>query len=128
MKKIKILLIEDDADDIELLQEAFQTNKVNCEVDVITEGDRVIEYLESQTQLPNVIVMDLNLPRLHGKEVLSQLKMVPKFSSIPVLILSTSASKDDIRYAYATGANKFITKPNTMQGFHSTVLDIINLI
>jgi CheY-like chemotaxis protein len=127
MGKIRILLIEDDADDIELLRDALEQNAIDCVMDVIMEGDKALPHLERSDLLPDVIVMDFNLPRLHGREVLSQIRE-SKFGSIPLMVLTTSASQDDMRYAFSMGANKFITKPNSMQGFNLTVQAIISLV
>jgi CheY-like chemotaxis protein len=128
MEKIRILLIEDDTDDIELLKDAFEQNDVNCSIDVVMEGDKAIPFLENIASLPDVIVMDFNLPKLHGREILSQIRASKNFSTIPLMVLTTSASQDDIRYAFSMGANKFITKPNTMEGFNSTVEAIVSLV
>jgi CheY-like chemotaxis protein len=128
MGKIKILLIEDDADDIELLKDAFEQNGVNCSIDVVMEGDKAIPWLENHRQLPDVIVMDFNLPKLHGREILSQIRASENFGSIPLMVLTTSASQDDMQYAFSMGADKFITKPNTMQGFNTTVEAIVALV
>jgi len=127
MKKIKILLVEDDADDVELLQDAIRDNAVECTVDVIMEGDKVMPYLESCSILPDIIVMDLNLPKLHGREILSKVRASENFSAIPVMVLTTSASPHDIQFAREKGANKFLTKPNTIQGFNAAVENIISL-
>lgn len=128
MGKIRILLIEDDADDIELLKDALKQNEVDFNIDVITEGDKALPYLEKQAELPDVIVMDFNLPKLHGREILVQIRASKNLSTIPLMVLTTSASQDDMRYAFSMGANKFITKPNTMQGFNSTVEAIVSLV
>jgi CheY-like chemotaxis protein len=128
MEKIRILLIEDDTDDIELLKDAFEQNDVNCSIDVVMEGDKAIPFLENIPSLPDVIVMDFNLPKLHGREILSQIRASKNFSTIPLMVLTTSASQDDIRYAFSMGANKFITKPNTMEGFNNTVEAIVSLV
>ena len=128
MEKIRILLIEDDADDIELLRDALHINDVDFTLDVVMEGDKAIPFLEKNSPLPDVIVMDFNLPKLHGREVLSQIRSSKNFSAIPLMVLTTSASQDDIRYAFSMGANKFITKPNTMQGFNTTVEAIVSLV
>lgn len=128
MDTIRILLIEDDTDDIELLKDAFEQNDINCSIDVVMEGDRAIPFLETVPALPDVIVMDFNLPKLHGREILSQIRESKQFNSIPLMVLTTSASQDDIRYAFSMGANKFVTKPNTMEGFNNTVEAIVSLV
>jgi len=126
--QIRILLIEDDDDDIGLLRDALEQNAVNCKIDLIMEGDKAIPFLENNQPLPDIIVMDFNLPKLHGREILLQISASEKLSAIPLMVLTTSASQDDMRYAFSMGANKFITKPNTMQGFNSTVEAIISLV
>jgi DNA-binding response OmpR family regulator len=126
--QIRILLIEDDDDDIELLRDALQLNAVNCKIDEIREGDKAIPFLENSQRLPDVIVLDFNLPKLHGREILSLIRASKTLNAIPVMVLTTSTSPDDIQYALSMGANKFVTKPNTMQGFSSTVEAIISLI
>src|SRR4051812_24625973 len=116
MKKLKILLIEDDADDIELLKDTFDINNIDCNLDVVMEGDKAIPFLESASELPDIIVMDLNLPKLHGREILAQIKASDKLAQIPLAVLTTSSLQDDINFAYSMGANKYITKPNTLEG------------
>jgi CheY-like chemotaxis protein len=128
MKKLKILLIEDDADDIELLREAFNTNEIDYHIDIVTEGDKAIPFLETAHHLPDVIVMDLNLPKMHGKEILTHIKSMDILSHIPIAVLTTSSSQDDINFAYSMGAKKYLTKPNTTDGFKKTVQSIINLV
>jgi CheY-like chemotaxis protein len=127
MKKIRILLVEDDADDVELLQEALNDSKVECDMDVIMEGDKVVPFLTSATELPDVIVMDFNLPKLHGREILTLIRQSKKFSHIPVVVLTTSASPHDMQFANDNGANRFITKPSTIHGFNQTVQAIVGM-
>jgi len=127
MKAIKILLIEDDGDDIELLREAFDMNNITCHMDVVTEGDKAIPFLESTHELPDVIVMDLNLPKLHGREILTQLRASSNLANIPLVVLTTSSLQDDIKFSYSMGARQYITKPNTMEGFNSAVQAIVSV-
>jgi CheY-like chemotaxis protein len=125
MNKIKILLIEDDGDDIDLLREAFAMNNVNCQIDVVTEGDKAMPYLDEAHELPDVIVMDLNLPKLHGREIMKEIKSREQLSAVPLVVLTTSSMQDDIDFAYSMGVNQYITKPNTIEGFNSTVHAIV---
>jgi CheY-like chemotaxis protein len=127
MNKIKILLIEDDGDDIELLREAFDMNNVDCHIDVVMEGDKVIPFLENTHALPDIIVMDLNLPKLHGREILAQIRASDTLAAIPLVVLTTSSSQDDMKFSYAMGAKQYITKPNTIDGFNTTVKTIISV-
>ena len=125
MRKLRMLLIEDDADDVQLLQEALSDSQVPCELRVIMEGDKVLPYLHNAEHLPDVIVMDLNLPKMHGREILVRIRSLPAFANIPLVVLSTSASPYDIQFAYDNGADKFITKPSTISGFNSAVDTIV---
>jgi CheY-like chemotaxis protein len=123
-----ILQVEDDADDVELMQDAFKDNGLDFAFEVISVGDRVMPWLEKAGRVPKVILMDLNLPKMHGKEILSILKSHPMFKSIPVVILTTSSSREDKEYCLKNGAVKVITKPSTVEGFRETVFLISEVI
>ena len=128
MRKIRLLLVEDDSDDVQLLEEALKENNIDCEMEVIMEGDKVMPYLISADILPDIIVMDFNLPKIHGKEVLVSIRSSPAFKSIPVVVLTTSASPHDVQFAQQNGADKFITKPSTIHGFTAAVQAIISMV
>lgn len=118
MKKLfHLLLVEDDEDDVDLLKEALRDNCVSCSIDVIMSGEKVIPHLESTTALPDIIVLDLNLPRMHGKEILKAIKTDDRFKHIPVMIHSTSSLQSDIDDCLALGADKYVNKASTIQGF-----------
>ncbi len=119
-----MLLVEDDADDVQLLQEALVENNIACEMDVVMEGDKVVPFLNSLETPPDIIVMDFNLPKIHGKDVLVAIRSLPAFKSVPVVVLTTSASPHDLQFAMKYGANRFITKPSTIQGFNAAVKEI----
>ena len=124
---IKILLIEDDPDDVELLQDSLNDENVVYEMNVINDGELVLDYLHKNTTVPDIIVLDLNLPRVHGKEILKKIKITPPYENIPLLILTTSSAKEDIEFSYKHGANKFLNKPTTIESFKSTVEIILDL-
>ena len=124
---IQIFLIEDDADDIELLEVSLKDNKIDYSMDVVMEGDKVQEYIANCKKLPHIIVMDFNLPRVHGREIIKQIKSNKEFQNIPLLVLTTSTAREDIEYSYQMGADSFITKPTTIQGFNATVGTIVQL-
>jgi CheY-like chemotaxis protein len=124
---LRILLIEDDMDDIELLQEALKDNGVLFSLSVVREGDKVSSYLRECTLLPHVIIMDFNLPKVHGKDILKTIKSFDGFRDIPLLVQSTSIIKDDIDYSYHMGADKYQTKPSSIKGFNDTVTVILEL-
>lgn len=127
MKPIRILLVEDDADDIQLLQEALQNNNVNYDMEVVMEGDKVLPHLTQTKILPHIIVMDFNLPKLHGREILRLIRKSEHYSKVPVVVLTTSSSPHDVKFAQDNGADKFITKPSTIKGFNFTVETIVNV-
>ena len=120
-----ILHVEDDPDDVELLQNAFQDIPTLPKVKVIREGHKVLPWLEHQDTLPDVIVMDLNLPKMHGKEILAAIKSNDKLKDIPIVILTTSSSKEDKKYCLDHGVITYITKPSTVQGFRDAVTTIL---
>ena len=126
-KPLNILLIEDDIDDVDLLKEALNENKVPYQMEVIMEGDKVYDYLQAVKTLPEVIVMDLNLPKVGGKEILLEIKSSYTFTEIPIIVLTTSSSKEDIDYCTDMGISKYITKPATIDGWNATIDSIINV-
>lgn len=127
MRKIQILLIEDDADDVELLQEALAENGVEYDMTVLKEGNEALSYLREDKQLPDIVIMDFNLPKVHGREVIREIRANPKFANIPVLILSTSSSSTDINYAFEAGATSYLVKPATIEAINQTVSTIVEL-
>ena len=122
---VHILHVEDDPDDVELLQSAFEDIANLPDVKVIREGHKVLPWLEQQSVLPDVIVMDLNLPKMHGKEILAAIKANDHLRDLPVVILTTSSSKEDKNYCLNHGVSTYITKPATVQGFKDAVKMIL---
>jgi CheY-like chemotaxis protein len=128
MKKVlDILLVEDDIDDVDLLKEALLENNVLYQMEVIMEGDKVFKYLETIDTLPEIIVMDLNLPKTGGKEILQEIKSNYSLTKIPIVVLTTSSSKEDIEYCNKMGISKFITKPATLEGWNNTIHSILHV-
>lgn len=128
MKTVHILLVEDDPDDIELMQEAFHDSRIPFTMESVIQGDKVMPYLETCKRFPDVILLDLNLPKMHGHEVLKHLKTTDRVRNIPVVILSTSSAREDIEYCLKTGAEKFLTKPSTVAEFNDTIVTIVSLV
>jgi len=124
---LKILLIEDDPDDIELMQDALRSRSLDVHLDTIKQGDLVLPFLEKSDSHPNVIVLDLNLPKMHGREVLNTLKSSLKLKYIPVIILTTSSAKREMDYCLENGASEYLIKPVTMDGFSKVVNSIIRI-
>ncbi|MEO6488660.1 MAG: response regulator [Ferruginibacter sp.] len=122
---LEILLVEDDTDDIELLDEALRDNNIAFTMKVITHGDKVLPYLKEVNGSPDIIILDYNIPRLHGREILHLIKSSESFSNIPVIVMTTSAAREDMDYALKMGAIHFITKPTSIEDFNATVSTII---
>ena len=126
-KPLDILLIEDDIDDVDLLKDALNENKVDYQMEVIMEGDKAFPYLQSIETLPEIIVMDLNLPKTDGKEILLEIKSSSPLKAIPIIVLTTSSSKEDIDYCTKMGISRFITKPATIDGWNNAINSIMNV-
>lgn len=127
----EILLVEDNAADARLTQEIFKECKVRNHLHVIRDGANVIPYLRRQAPYedairPQLILLDLNLPKKHGQEVLWEIKQDPNLRLIPVIILTTSDSESDILESYRRYANSFITKPLALTQFVHVVQSIEN--
>ncbi len=121
----KILLIEDDPDHAELIIDVLRTENVKKEIILLKDGLEALDYLqkididgnyEIRSQI-DLVILDLNLPKVKGMDVLKFLKNNSRYSSIPVVILSTSADHDTIETAYKNGVNSYITKPISYEGF-----------
>ena len=107
----RILLVEDNQADAILLQEALRQAQVDHPVDVVTDGEKALHYLATVPEEPALILLDLNLPRMDGREVLKMVKSNPATREIPVIILTTSSAPPDIELAYDRGANAYVRKP-----------------
>jgi CheY-like chemotaxis protein len=127
MKLIKILLIEDNEGDILLTREALQDSKITNTVNVIRDGEAAIDFFSNvvnKEELPDLILLDINLPKKSGHEVLVYLKNNEKYKRIPVIILTTSSSERDITLSYKNYANCFITKPMDVTEFMHVIVKI----
>jgi len=126
---IEVLLVEDSPGDVRLTREAFKDAKVLINLNVASDGVEAMAFLNRQgnnanSPRPDLILLDLNLPKKDGREVLAELKESPAFKSIPVVILTTSASEADIHGSYQHHANCYITKPVDLEGFLKVVRSI----
>ena len=121
MKDKIILLIEDNPDDVELTLRAFKKNKILNEVVVKNDGVEALAYLAQAVTLPTVILLDLNLPKLSGVEVLQQIRADERLKLLPVVILTSSKEEQDIIKSYGNGANSFIRKPVDFEQFTEVV-------
>jgi chemotaxis family two-component system response regulator Rcp1 len=126
MKDVHILLVEDNEGDIVLTQEALSEAKINNKVSVARDGEEAINLLnnalkEPKFLLPDLILLDINLPKIDGKEVLQYIKTTSVLKKIPVVMLTTSSSEQDISFAYSHYANCFISKPVDLNKFFEVV-------
>ena len=125
--ELAILLIEDDADDIDFLKDAFRENKLDVSIEVLNRGDLINKYLEAERPLPHLIVMDLNLPMLHGREVLCRIRENHRFNTVPIAVVSTSSLEEDVSFCLQAGADRFFSKPSSPAGFASLVKELYKM-
>jgi CheY-like chemotaxis protein len=126
---LQVLLVEDNPGDVRLTEEAFKDAKVHLEMHVAVDGVEAMEFLRrvgkfAESPRPDLILLDLNLPRKDGRDVLAEIKGDPSLMTIPVVILTTSASDVDIESSYMLHANCYISKPVDMEGFLMVVKSI----
>lgn len=126
IKKPEILLIEDNDGDAVLAQEAILYNKSDIELTRARNGSEAFQILTGTKSMPDLILLDLNLPGMNGIEILQLLKSDPKTSSIPVIIFSMSNNEADISLCYQLKANSFITKPLDLKAFFEVFKTIEN--
>jgi len=126
---IQVLLVEDSVGDVRLTREAFKDAKVHINLHVASDGIEALAFLKREGEhahapRPDLILLDLNLPKKDGREVLEEIKESPTLKSIPVVVLTTSASEADILRSYRLHANCYITKPVGLDGFLEVVKSI----
>jgi CheY-like chemotaxis protein len=129
MKQIDILLVEDNEGDILLISEALEEGKVINSINIARDGEKAIDYLEKrggnkEAISPDLIILDVNLPRKNGHEVLEYVKESEHLKHIPVIMLTTSSSEKDIIKSYKNHANCYITKPVEADAFLDAVTSI----
>lgn len=114
---IKVLLVEDSQADARLIKEVFRDEKIMVDLDIARDGEEAMEYLLSEGNNPDLVILDLNLPRKDGREVLAEIKENKSLRTIPVVILTTSQSEEDILKSYKLNANCYVTKPIDLDQF-----------
>ena len=129
MSPIHILLVEDNPGDIRLTREAIKKGKFQNELHVVTDGEEAMDFLHHRgahvnAPRPGLILLDLNLPIMDGREVLAAIKKDPSLKRIPVIILTTSSSDEDIIKSYDLHANSYISKPVDYQQFLAVIEQI----
>lgn len=128
---VEILLVEDNPADVRLTREALRDAKLATRLHVVGDGEAALAFLRRQPPFeavprPGIVLLDLNLPRVDGRQVLDELKTDPSLHTIPVIVLTTSAARDDVLACYARHANCFVTKPLNFQDFVNAVRIIGN--
>ena len=127
---IEVLLVEDDPGDVQLTREAFAEHKVRNHLTVMSDGVDALAYLRRDPSIypdavrPDLILLDLNLPRVDGREVLQEIKADPELRRIPVVVLTTSQADEDIVRSYNLHANAYVTKPVDFDRFIAVVRQI----
>lgn len=130
---VHILMAEDDVDDALLAREALEESRVVNKLRIVGDGVELLDFLnrrgayeQVQEPLPGLILLDLNMPRMDGREALAALKSDPRFKRIPVVVLTTSEAEEDILRTYDTGASGYITKPVTFDGLKAVMESLGN--
>ena len=126
MKSIEILLVEDNPGDVELAREALEGGKMRCVLHVVDDGEAAMAFLRCQGQYssvprPDMVLLDLNLPKKSGRDVLAEIKSDDGLKRIPVVVLTTSNAEEDILKSYNLHANCYITKPIDLNTFIKVV-------
>ncbi|MBV9928111.1 MAG: response regulator [Acidobacteria bacterium] len=123
-RPITILIADDDADDRMMASEALEESRLANDLRFVEDGEELLDYLyhrgrfaaEDESPRPGLILLDLNMPRMDGREALREIKSDPALRSIPVVVLTTSKAEEDIYRTYDLGVNSFITKPVQFEG------------
>lgn len=128
-RPIEILLVEDNPGDVRLTKEALSESKVRNRISVASDGVEAMAFLRREGRYkdaprPDIILLDLNMPRKDGREVLAEVKQAPDLKRIPVVVLTSSAAEQDIVRTYDLHANAFITKPVGFEEFVSVVKEV----
>lgn len=128
-RPLQLLLVEDNPGDVRLTREALKSGEVVVNLSVAKDGVEAIDFLRKRGEFetapdPDLILLDLNLPRKNGREVLSEIKSDPELKKIPVLVMTTSRADQDIHRAYSLNANCYITKPMDLDEFLRIVRSI----
>jgi len=129
VEPIEVLLVEDDAGDVVLIEEAFADNKVRNRLHVVSDGVDALRFLRREDEFadvprPDLILLDLNLPRKDGREVLAEVKSDDELQQIPVVVLTTSKLEEDVLRSYKLHANAYVTKPVDFDRFIEVVRQI----
>ena len=128
-RPIDILLVEDSPSDVAMTVAAFREGRIANDLHVVTDGNEALAYLRKQppftdTRRPDIVLLDLNLPKIDGREVLAELKEDDDLKDIPIVILTTSSAETDILRSYQLHANSYVAKPVGVDGFFAAIRSI----
>jgi two-component system, chemotaxis family, response regulator Rcp1 len=141
MKPVEVLLVEDDPGDVILTQEGLRASKLHINLHVVDNGEKALAFLHREPPYddaprPGLIILDLNLPRINGMEVLKEIKSNEMLQTIPTVILTTSRAEEDVIRSYKLGANCYVSKPlnldefvkvvGSIESFWFTVVEIVS--
>jgi CheY-like chemotaxis protein len=126
---VEVLLVEDDAGDVMMTREAFAEHKLHNRLNVVSDGADALAYVRQEGKFagvarPDLVLLDLNLPRRDGREVLAEMKSDPDLREIPIVVLTTSSAEEDVLASYRLHANAYVTKPVDFERFISAVRQI----
>lgn len=128
-RPIIIVVADDDADDRMMIEEAFEESRLGNEVHFVEDGEQLLAYMRRKGKFahlagkpyPGLVLLDLNMPRMDGREALREMKSDPQLCRVPVVVLTTSQADEDIIRTYGLGVNSFISKPVTFEGLVEAV-------
>lgn len=126
-KSIHVLLIEDDHEDVELFADILNDFTSEYKPKVISDGEAFHNYMTENREVPDVIVMDYNLPKVHGREILKEIKDNKLYIDVPVVVLTTSSAPEDRDYAMQLGASNYFVKPNTPRDLENIVAYVMEV-
>lgn len=123
---IRVLLVEDNPGDADLTRETLEASKVWIAIDVVVDGEEAVDFIlqrgrHAAALPPDLVILDLNLPRLSGRQVLAEIRAHERLKTIPVVMLTSSDAERDVIETYALGANCYVTKPVGLEAFQSIV-------
>jgi CheY-like chemotaxis protein len=129
LELVDVLLVEDDEGDILMTKEAFEFYRIRNRLHVVTDGEQALQFMRrtgpfADAPRPGLILLDVNLPRRSGLEVLAELKQDPELGVIPVVMLTTSQAEEDILRSYKLHANAYVTKPVDFESFIEAIRQI----
>ncbi|SCG43570.1 response regulator [Micromonospora humi] len=123
---VRILVVDDDPGDVLMIEEALEESDVEKVIDVVADGEEAMEFLRregrhTEAQRPDVILLDLNMPRMDGRQVLGEVKRDENLRTIPIVVLTTSNADTDVVSSYTLQANAYVTKPIDLDDFNDVV-------